>query len=740
MTVIRGGKTHRVGAVEGYVGLNPLRRAARATIRIHWMQSAACADIVKLFEQRLSASIDACRVANVVLSGEVTVAQGAEASTPSGGVEVRVHGIGNHALLSALGTPTVETPTDSRFAVITSPPPKVDHELVLINWSRTTRNGPAILWYLAFPFTLINVAAQMKPVGKIRRRVHRGLVQVLAVSATLLVVTWIFAIAELTLNVVDFPDAWGKVQGPLAFAVAMVLVSGATWVRAIRGSDSSHHLKVALAHAVTAGVWLIMLLEAKPSQFEVTDDRLLAFSVDGPTDEQFDDILNQRLTERISYSDWLDPLATVSYLTLFLAVVCGLILLVMSWRSGAPGPLVGSALALVLSASLTVLLASSSFVGAQKFVGEHSDSRFIPVFGEREVYNPGELIVIGRFGQSFATDVLPLLSGTLIVLLAAAAWLVFRPPLPSWVPFARRRDFGLWAHKTIESLSVKLADTAFWMLLWSAVAVYAFYVMAEESIYESKGHYVDNLPAYTPPATLQWVAYGAFLFALGIFFTIRAINRLGKLREVLGHLGDLAGFWPITVQPFGARNYRDEVIEVIRVAVAAAGDNVVVVGHSQGSVLCAWMLRHQPARTPDDEVRRNPAFVTCGSPLSSLYRTLFPTQFDDRFFERARSKTRGWTNVWRETDPIATPLACQGGIDLTNDPGRGSDSEADRPGAAMIQRGGHSNYWIDPRQLAWVSYFLGATTHPPEVQVSPWPLSNAEMSRMPEVETSPTLV
>ena len=79
---------------------------------------------------------------------------------------MRVHGIGDHATYSALGKPDYKELIDSAVWIGDVPnlPP---HKLRLINWSRANREITRNLyWYLAFPFTLLNVAGYMEPKAK----------------------------------------------------------------------------------------------------------------------------------------------------------------------------------------------------------------------------------------------------------------------------------------------------------------------------------------------------------------------------------------------------------------------------------------------------------------------------------------------------------------------------------------------------------------------------------------------
>src|SRR5690348_11467321 len=87
----------------------------------------------------------------------------AEGLQQSGGVEMRVHGAGDHGVFSALGRPIYVGTVADRVR-IGSLPDIPQHELKLINWSRPSRRITRTLsWYSAYPFTLVNMAGFMGP-------------------------------------------------------------------------------------------------------------------------------------------------------------------------------------------------------------------------------------------------------------------------------------------------------------------------------------------------------------------------------------------------------------------------------------------------------------------------------------------------------------------------------------------------------------------------------------------------
>jgi hypothetical protein len=100
-------------------------------------------------------------------------------------------------------------------------------------------------------------------------------------------------------------------------------------------------------------------------------------------------------------------------------------------------------------------------------------------------------------------------------------------------------------------------------------------------------------------------------------------------------------------------------------------DRLVVVAHSQGTVIAVDALRERPS-TPN----LRPDLITMGSPLDSLYARFFPGQFDG-VITQVRAGVTGWLNVFRADDEVGRRL----GSGVTDLPIAGS---------------GHVGYWSDP--------------------------------------------
>src|SRR4051794_31520347 len=90
------------------------------------------------------------------------------AVSETAGVEMRIHGIGNHGPLSALGSPlrgdlTVLDRRSNDPAVVRPELPA--HDVWFVAWTRSSRAINSLAWYLGLPFTLCNTAGHMRSRG-----------------------------------------------------------------------------------------------------------------------------------------------------------------------------------------------------------------------------------------------------------------------------------------------------------------------------------------------------------------------------------------------------------------------------------------------------------------------------------------------------------------------------------------------------------------------------------------------
>ncbi|MFI6575434.1 hypothetical protein ACIBFB_06510 [Nocardiopsis sp. NPDC050513] len=141
---------------------------------------------------------------------------------------------------------------------------------------------------------------------------------------------------------------------------------------------------------------------------------------------------------------------------------------------------------------------------------------------------------------------------------------------------------------------------------------------------------------------------------LGVAWVGRSAYRDRPTRQAVGVLWDVGTFWPRVAHPLAPPSYAERAVPQLTARVARLvrdGADVVLSGHSQGSVLAAatvWQL-------PEDCAGRV-ALVTHGSPLDRLYARYFPAYFGPYAFADLRRRVSGWRNLWRVTDAISDPV------------------------------------------------------------------------------------
>ncbi|WP_329234770.1 hypothetical protein [Streptomyces canus] len=129
------------------------------------------------------------------------------------------------------------------------------------------------------------------------------------------------------------------------------------------------------------------------------------------------------------------------------------------------------------------------------------------------------------------------------------------------------------------------------------------------------------------PLTAALVVTHVSVAGVLVFIIMR--GRLSAAPMVYGTVADVAGFWPIHYHPLAGRSYREEVLEGLRQKLENQSSNtVVVVGHSQGSVLSAWLVANEQVPEQNRDCMEETALkgesvlppaeslylLTCGSP------------------------------------------------------------------------------------------------------------------------------
>jgi hypothetical protein len=139
---------------------------------------------------------------------------------------------------------------------------------------------------------------------------------------------------------------------------------------------------------------------------------------------------------------------------------------------------------------------------------------------------------------------------------------------------------------------------------------------------------LENFQGDTLVSAGKWLAGGALtIAALGTRFT----QTLGRLRVALDAVLDIDNYFgdPRNRQPPRARIY-SRFASLLAYLRDGGYARIVIVSHSQGSVISADLLRylHAQRRLPDVVGAIPVALVTVGSPLRDLYAARFPLLYE----------------------------------------------------------------------------------------------------------------
>ncbi|MFC8045339.1 hypothetical protein [Nocardia sp. NPDC057353] len=624
------------------------------------------------------------------------------------GTEVRLHGIGDHATYSALGKPRYREVIDSRVWIGEVPmlPP---HKLRLVNWSRANRQLTRnIGWYLAFPATLVNVAGYMEPPKGRIRTVLRLAVGTASVCLTVVMAAWICAIIESGWQAIDGADdrltrILLQFSGP-AILITVILYRLANG-RVLVDRGGILISLISIGSLVGVGIFAAR----RPASTTAGDG--------SPVLLVYDEVSNA-----------IDPMTPIVVITSVIVCVIAIVLALLAFIPvfNARAPLAGAALLLVLA--ISILHAGASIVrlviaNVLQFFS-WGDSRRD---GEYPEILPTMLPVPDDVDLDDSTTEL---SNVLRIDFIPAFFLV------AAVVFGVVAYAMAQRHQKAEQEKPE-----------QAVRDDAGAKAAKDCAREARAHYmVTSIPKFLPwvalcaiPVTVAcWAGLAVLLTALSPWClrqVVLALNVLGavlvimilarrperwadEIRRTFAAIADIAGFWSPDLHPLAGASYRRALLAGLRQAVTDLqfrypDEVIALVGHSQGSVVCAWFVRgahweerraearsdrralkdglHAMDRTRSDRI----ALFTCGSPLESLYATCFPLHFGTEFFERTRKMTyngNSWWNFWRLTDPIGTALP-----DVHNT--RVGDKEG-------IEAKGHGEYWKEEAMRKKIAAFL----------------------------------
>ena len=162
-----------------------------------------------------------------------------------------------------------------------------------------------------------------------------------------------------------------------------------------------------------------------------------------------------------------------------------------------------------------------------------------------------------------------------------------------------------------------------------------------------------------PPWTRTVSAFGVTVLAAlagGLLSAVYRAARQPDAARQLGQLWDLASFWPREAHPAVPPAYPLKVVpELVRRArehLADQGSRVVLVGHSQGSLLAAVATARLLAELPPAD-RERVGLVTVGSQLLWAYPRAFPSVVPHSCLAELSGALGGrWRALCRGTDPI----------------------------------------------------------------------------------------
>ncbi|HEY0618042.1 MAG TPA: hypothetical protein VGD15_10650, partial [Kribbella sp.] len=583
-------------------------------------------------------------------------------------VEIRVHGIGDHGALSALGSGALVPAGDDKSGVETYQLPEVPkHELRFVNWSRTSHRRAGFVWYAALPFTLVNVAGHMKPPegrAPVARALHGVLTFVIGLVLSIALEGWLLVMAETALKYLP-----GNVEADAVVAVIGVGILLAITV-GVRVRRHGIPLLVGVVHAACFLVVAGLVAVYRPAQRDHAG---------------WPSSCSESLLGSTCASGSLDVMTGFVAASLALGLAAGALLtlthVLRQTRSATPiGAGAVGAAALLIVALLMIhtvgwglrysldwtlsYFTSGLFQPPQGLaVGQRlvltateNEPVLIPVPGGYSAYVPP----IGRISELTSTVGFALVVATLLVIAVAAA-------RRTRTPQARSRERSA---RIVHDIITSLGD----LLPWSLGL----------GIPLSTGLTMLTTPLQSAQATVVFLD----MLAYGVAIVVVLLVCFRTIRSALGTMADVAGFWPVVWHPLAGSSYRDDVVAGIRSTLDREAPAVVaLVGHSQGSVLCGWLAYHRaPATQPSIYL------VTCGSPLQSLYATFFPAYFGAPFFDAMRRNVANWRNFWRRTDPIASEL-----------PGLDPECNVELADAATGPLHGHGDYWTEQQLTTHVA-------------------------------------
>lgn len=667
---------------------------------------------------------------------------------PNGVLEVRVHGVNRQNDYSSLGRgERLASPRSSPTDTFVVPRIPANTTLWLFNWSRANRGLTGPLWYAALPFTFLNVAAETGwgapargPTGSgsngrpaFRRR-DRSVVAVVAVQGVLVSCTallWLIAIFETIVGHIALESADPERIADLTVGAAALLLVGTIVVRQLgvrgagahRGTGTFAPVWLSALHAgaiLGLAAWLRFARPGQALEGESIWGRFLAgrgpiayWSEHGPCAGLEPRACVSGEAYWATLTEHPDVLSTGLVLGLVASAALSALLLIRSAvlaRSdaarGTRAPASAAGASILVTGSWLLL---SAYGAALRMGIEWMFLALEPFLARTPWLHPlapqPHLVVSSYDLNLWSFSLANLMPAIAVggVLLFASALLVLgagRGPeeereatRPAEKTFAWRAFRYL--HVTISRLPDRLGlATVVAAVLWLA-SIAGLWVVdrtLDDVEFELGGDVPQVVDASAWDNRVAAWMLGASL-VLGIFAIVFALffGRIRVVREFLDSVADVLGFFPIRWHPLSGLSYRDIVLPELARTLERWHGPIIYSGHSQGSVIGFWLLRH--VSSFGGRVR----FVTSGSPLLTLYSTFFPRCFDGEEGRAVLERAHSWVNVWRLTDPIGSPLwpevRAPGGGDAAR---RIENLDAVDPISPGRPVRWHLDYWTDP--------------------------------------------
>lgn len=505
-------------------------------------------------------------------NGSATTTKTGEAPT---GIEMRVHGIGDHDTYSALGAPTYSDSAKSRVR-IGEPQALPKHLLLLVNWSRASRSiNRNVGWYLAFPFTLMNVAGYMVPL-RIRDAYFLRLGIVLSgMCVTVSMAIWGCVIVETILEAFT-PGSYSCVSKLAIAALCPGILIGFIAVRLKWGEALSDRVssKVSSIANILALIFVIIFVLWKPA----SRARLNGYNAE--TGKYLDSLF------------WLiaATMGVVGLVSLLLSVIavlarCGIA------RTSKKGASYAGAAILAL-ASLVLLHTCGSVLRLALSTVVH----LYQVYRGTQTHASEQMLLphtVGAAARAYWFDFLPVASIVLLLLftgclmvgyLISRVWADTRQKERSVAVYPEKNEAEI-KYQPIGRLHDLISDISAFLPLVALVSTLLAVCLSGyglRNVHMGKFEY--------RPGWLLWLQIGGLLLTLMLIFRWPA--RLGnELKKRFGALADVAGFWSPDLVPLAGESYRPALIKALRSAITEhLGEPIALVGHSQGSVVCAWFM------------------------------------------------------------------------------------------------------------------------------------------------------